>query len=275
MLSKLRAAIPDMKITSICATPASSWEVIDSPPDPEAMNVLYTSEGTALAVSNTVQDRIARKEWSDAPNITQKMVKQSKDNLRFCKSIVSACDAHVTFPYATRTGEQAHPPLTLLDSIVEPGYPNIVEKPLIMCNQVRVIYSTPADEKFKHETIMYSTTAFPVDPCGFDAVPDECEIEARFVRVGINDHGCTLYVLPDRKYDGRVLTDQHLTINAGCGGNGAARPPATMRLVANALINAESNVAVADTVLDLSSFCEDRLEKVRPLGWVVDTFVLS
>lgn len=270
LMAKLAAALPDSAVRLVTATPSESWTLSATPPDAQDLEADYLSDETAARVEGTVTDRIARGEWAAFENAAKRTAAQSKKNLAFCRAILAETTRHLTFPHATRAGHMDDLPSDVARGLLEDLCEAPAAAPVLLCNQLRVIYQTQAVQTLKHETVVFSTHAVPVSVSDLEPLPDT--VEARLVRVG-GPTGCSLYVLPDRRWLGQTLTDQHLTLEPGRS-ESAPRRPATMRTVARAIIEDAPTVEVnKGDVIDLRTR-EERCESVRPIGWVVDCFSL-
>ena len=296
--SKLRAALPNAHVQIAVATPSEAspgegsteWRVLRGAPDEGSVRELYESDATRAEVEQIVHERIARREWQDeGKGMAKQVAQQSKINFRFYGAISQVGSLHLTYPRATRTGEQSPPPAALVHEFLARLDVSPSSSLVLMANQLRMAYAIPATTTskppprsadadrdgrivVKHETIRFDAESFPVDPEAL--VPSTTPVDARFVRVD-GKTGCALYVLPTRVYAGKELADQHVTVNPGHTPKGLPRRPATMRAVARALIRGESAVAIDEgdhLALSPEAIAIDRVETIPPVGWIVDAF---
>ena len=145
--------------------------------------------------------------------------------------------------------------------------PPIAPTNVLMCNQIRIIYRHDT-QPAKHETVFYDAEAAqPISLTSLTALEETVVAELVCVEGAF---GCSLILLPPRRFDGELRMGQHITLCPGRSAHGKSRAPATMRLVAKSLERGDSVCCISEgDALDLTLLTRESVS-LSVIGWAVD-----
>ena len=139
----------------------------------------------------------------------------------------------------------------------------------VACNQVRVIHKVD-DAQVRHETVLFDPVAQMVPLAWLDDSKFSVDGDATMLTIA-GSNGCSLVLLPPRKWGEDERMGQHITLHPGkCGTR--SRPPAKMRSVAKTAERGDATCCLGSgDVIDLRNGTRERVA-VCPVAWAVDAF---
>jgi hypothetical protein len=281
LIQKLKVSLPSAQVKLAVCFPGKRWGIQADAIPPERVRRTFVDPKTCACVAETVRGRLQRGAWDAGLNagegdaaFVKKIVTKSKENVKFALPILADADERFEFPFAD-VGTGTQPPMSheMLECLLSrsDGQGNSFEH--FFCNQLRVVYDIGNREMY-HETVIFDRTPVRVGLADLGPLPGSVRgVEAHVV----THNGCTLYLLPDRTFNGRELKDQHITVEPGNVGadptSTSRRKPVFMRKVARALHDGLTSVSLApNDQLDLRT-CQRTARHVVPVSWACDVFV--